>query len=124
MSGMASRVAARYAFQQPFLFEEGDIVRSTYRAQWIGVVTGRTKRSDAPRPLYEVRVVLDQRHRPVHKHIRAKDVRMDESWLQPYTPRDTAEDELIRTWFDPLSGASDLPPAGPWDARRFADEVR
>lgn len=91
-----------------FAFEEGAIVRSTYRARWIGVVEGRKQRPGA-HPVYDVRVVLDHQRNPVPKHIRAKVMSMDEAHLAPYITKDTAEEELIRIWSDPLSKASDLP---------------
>lgn len=64
-----------------FQFEVGDLVRSTFRGRWVGVVIDRQKRKDAT-PLYVVRIVLEPNGRPMNKNVRARPQQMDEYWLR------------------------------------------
>lgn len=88
---------------RPFRFDIGDLVRSNYRARWVGVVVDREGRGDVT-PLYTIRVVLDNRGNPVPKHVRSRVTRMDEAWLEAYTPQSPEEARLINVWSDPSSG--------------------
>lgn len=93
-----------------FQFKVGDVVRSTYRGRWVGVVLDRRSQADAE-PVYELRVVLEPNGRPMSKHIRSKVFLRSERWLRAYRPRDAEEVEVIRLWSDPETRWSQLPEA-------------
>ena len=93
-----------------FQFKVGDLVRSTFRGRWVGVVIDRQNRKDAT-PLYGVRIVLEPNGRPMSKNVRARPQQMDEYWLRPYTPSTPEEAEVIQVWVNPTAKWSQLPAA-------------
>lgn len=91
----------------PFKFDIGDLVKSHYRAPWVGIVIDREARKKTT-PLYTLKVVLNRLGQPISKQVRAQVTQMDEAWLDPYTPQSPEEAEIIRAWAAPRAGWTSL----------------
>lgn len=64
-------------------FRPGDVVRSRYRAPWVGIVVEVTPRPGAG-DLLTVRVILDRRGNPAPKATRRRLKVYDEFWFTLY----------------------------------------
>jgi hypothetical protein len=65
-------------------FEEGQLVRSTFRARWVGVVLGVKQWAtykDRRYPIYLVQPTLDSKGNPQPKCVKART--LAEDWLEP-----------------------------------------